>query len=270
MNKMLVAVFDSESAAFQGLSALKDLHQSGDISLYATAVISRNEKGELKLKSAADRGPVGTATGVLAGSLIGLMGGPVGMAIGAASGYLAGLLYDVGSGGGNFQFLEEVSTALTKGKTAIVAEIDESWTVPVDTKLEDALVFRRLRDEVLEDQLARESKAIAAEYEKLEEELIEAGEERKAQIRSALGKLREKAHAVNDQVNRKLKDTSSELDAKVNAIKEQMRDIKERRREKMEKRLDELKADYSERTEKLKKARKLISEAIAPKEESPV
>ncbi len=37
LNKMLVAVFDTEPAAFEGLQALKDLHRDGDITLYATA-----------------------------------------------------------------------------------------------------------------------------------------------------------------------------------------------------------------------------------------
>lgn len=30
MNKMIVAVFNNETAAFEGLSALKDLHKDGD------------------------------------------------------------------------------------------------------------------------------------------------------------------------------------------------------------------------------------------------
>jgi hypothetical protein len=34
---MLVAVFDNENKAFEGLGALKDLHKKGDITLYATA-----------------------------------------------------------------------------------------------------------------------------------------------------------------------------------------------------------------------------------------
>ncbi|HEX3165255.1 MAG TPA: hypothetical protein VHQ93_03290, partial [Chitinophagaceae bacterium] len=63
MNKMLVAVFDNENKAFEGLSSLKDLHKKGDITLYATAVVSKSEKGELRLDTAADQGPVGTATG---------------------------------------------------------------------------------------------------------------------------------------------------------------------------------------------------------------
>lgn len=35
MNKILVAVFDSEAMAYQGLSALKDLHKDGDMTQYA-------------------------------------------------------------------------------------------------------------------------------------------------------------------------------------------------------------------------------------------
>lgn len=267
MNKMLVAVFDNEATAFEGLSALKDLHKDGDITLYATAVVSKNADGQLQLKSAADRGPIGSATGLLAGSLIGLIGGPIGLAIGAASGYFAGLLFDVGSDGVNFKFLDEVSAALTRGKSAIVAEIDENWTVPVDTRLANAMVFRRLRDEVLEAQLARESQAISAEYQKLKEELKEARDERKIQIQSAIVKLENKAQAVSDQLKRKLLETRNELDAKVNAINEQMKGARERKKEKMGKRIEEIKADYAARVEKLKQAGKLINEAFAPLEE---
>ena len=78
MNKMLVAVFDRESTAFEGLSALKDLHRIGDISLYSSAVIAMDSAGKVELKQAADPGPVGTALGLLTGSVIGILGGPAG------------------------------------------------------------------------------------------------------------------------------------------------------------------------------------------------
>jgi hypothetical protein len=45
MNKMLIAIFDREAAAFEGLSALKDLHRNGDISLYSSAVIAKDSTG---------------------------------------------------------------------------------------------------------------------------------------------------------------------------------------------------------------------------------
>ena len=62
MNKMLVAVFESENKAYEGLSALKELHNNGDITLYASAVVSKNEKGELHQNTAADQGPIGTSS----------------------------------------------------------------------------------------------------------------------------------------------------------------------------------------------------------------
>jgi uncharacterized membrane protein len=271
MNKMLVAVFDNENKAFEGLSALKDLHKQGDISLYATAVVSKDEKGELRLNTAADQGPIGTTTGLLTGSLIGLIGGPVGFAIGAAAGSIAGLIFDVSTDDINTTFVDEVSQALKKGKTAVIAEIDEGWTVPVDTMLEalDGVVFRRLRDEVAEDQLARESEAIAAEYRNLKEELKEAREEDKAAIKSAIAKLQNKAKATDELVRKKLNETRSQLDAKVNAMWEQMKDAREKRKAKIEKRISEVKAEYKARTEKLKQASKLIGEAIGPKQEFP-
>ena len=64
MNKMLVAVFDREAAAFEGLTALKDLHRDGDISLYSSAVIAKDKNGKVEAKQAADAGPVGTAVGL--------------------------------------------------------------------------------------------------------------------------------------------------------------------------------------------------------------
>ena len=57
MNKMLVAVFNSETLAFEGLSALKDLHKDGDITLHATAVLSKDASGQVSLKQTADGGP---------------------------------------------------------------------------------------------------------------------------------------------------------------------------------------------------------------------
>lgn len=269
MNKMLVAVFSNENKAFEGLSALKDLHKQGDITLYATAVVSKNEKGELSLNTAADQGPIGTTTGLLTGSLIGLIGGPIGLAIGATTGTIAGLIFDVSADDINTTFVEEVAQALTKGKTAVIAEIDEAWPVPIDTRLEalDAVVFRRLRDEVAEDQFARESEAIAAEYRNLKVELKEAREEDKAAIKSAITKLQNKAKANDELIKRKLSETTSQLDAKVNTMRDQMKEAREKRKAKIEKRISEVKEEYGTRTEKLKKASKLVGEALGPKED---
>jgi hypothetical protein len=135
--------------------------------------------------------------------------------------------------------------------------------VPVDTKLEalNAMVFRRLTYEVADDQWARESEAIEAEFRNLKEELKQAREEDKAAIKSGMGKLQKKAQAVNDQLNKKLSESRSQLDAR-SIHAGQMKDARDRKKAKIEKRINEVKEEYRARTEKLKQASKLIGEAL--------
>ena len=274
MNKMLIAVFDTETKAYEGLSALKGLHKNGDITLYAAAVIHKDQNGQIKVKESADQGPIGTGVGLLTGSLIGLLGGPVGLAIGALTGSMAGLIYDVSADDINYTFVEDVSAALSNGKTAVVCEIDETWTVPVDTKLQalDGQVFRRLRYEVEDEQLNREAEAISNEYKQMKEEFKEAREADKAKINASIEKLRNKAKTASDLLKKKMDDSKNQFDAKVNAIKDQMKNASDRRKAKLQKRIDVLTEEYDARTAKLKQAAKLVSEAfeIRKKEEAPV
>ena len=50
MNKMLVSIFDNESAEEAGLQALRTLHGQGDIKLYATGVMVKDAKGVVSIK----------------------------------------------------------------------------------------------------------------------------------------------------------------------------------------------------------------------------
>ena len=273
MNKMLIAVFETETRAYEGLSALKGLHKNGDITLYAADVINKDQNGEIRIKDSSDQGPVGTGVGLLSGSLIGLLGGPVGMAFGAFTGAMAGLVFDVSDSDVNAKFIDDVSAALTNGKTAVVCEIDETWTVPVDTKMEalDGMVFRRFRYEVEEDQLNREAEAISNEYKQLKEEFKEAREADKSKINASIEKMKNKAKATSDHLKKKMDESKNQFDAKSNAIKDQLKNANDRRKAKLQKRLDALTAEYNDRTAKLKQAARLLGEAfeIRKKEEVP-
>jgi len=264
MNKMLIAVFETETKAYEGLSALKGLHKNGDITLYASAVIHKDQKGQIQVKESTDQGPIGSGVGLLTGSLIGLLGGPVGVAIGALTGMMGGLIYDANVGDINTTFVDDVSEALSNGKTAVVCEIEETWTVPVDTKLQalDGLVFRRLRYEVEDEQLNREAEAISNEYKQLKEEFKEARESDKAKINASIEKLKNKAKVANDQLKKKMDDSKSQFDAKVNAIKDQLKNASDRRKAKLQKRIDTLTEEYNARRAKLKQAAKLVGEAF--------
>src|SRR6185369_345427 len=122
MNKMLVAVFTNEADAYKGVNALKDLHNSGDITLYASSVIVKDRTSSVSVKQSDDEGPIGTALGLLTGALVGLLGGPVGAAAGAYVGGLGALLYDVNQSGVDYQFVDDVSEVLLPGRAAVIAD----------------------------------------------------------------------------------------------------------------------------------------------------
>jgi uncharacterized membrane protein len=265
MNKMIVVVFENESSAYEGLNALKDLHMEGSITLYSTAVLNKDDSGEVQIKQAADKGLVGTAIGMATGSLIGVLAGPVGLFVGASLGGLTGVMVDINEAGVDAGFVEDVSNALSPGKYAVLAEIDEMWLTPVDTRMSalDGLVFRRLRSEVEDDQLIRESEAFDKELQELENELAEANEETKAAISVQIDNTKKKLQAINQRTKDKLDKTTAEGKAKVDALKQQMADAKENRKAKMEKRKTELEAEYAERSAKLEQSWQLTKEALS-------
>jgi uncharacterized membrane protein len=265
MDKMLVAAFDTEKDAYKGLDALKDLDERGDITLYATAVLVRDPSGAVRVKQSADEGPVGTAVGMLTGAIVGLLGGPVGVAAGATVGSLTGLVSDVESTGVNVDFLDEVSEVLAPGKSAVLAEIDEDWVTPIDTKIGQlgGLVFRRPRYEVVEDQLARESAALNKEAKELHNELKEERAENKAAAQKRLESIQNRLKSIASKANAKVDQVNEETKAKVNALQAQMKKAREERRAKIEKRTAEIKADQKVRSEKLRQARELTKEALA-------
>jgi uncharacterized membrane protein len=264
MNKMLVAVFGTETAAYEGLSALKDLHTRGDITLYATAVIVKDSSGAISVKQTADTGPVGTALGMLTGGLVGLLAGPVGVALGFSAGGASGAIFDLARLGIDASFVDEVSKALRPGKTAVLAELQETWTTPVDTTLGKlgGLVFRRLRSEVVEDQLARESAAFATEMKQLREELAQSTAETKAAVQQEVAAAKAKVEATQTHARARAEQAKREMDAKIAALREQMNRASDRQKAKIEQRIAAVKAEYAVRSDKLEQAGKLIKEAL--------
>ena len=265
MNKMLVGVFEREAAAFEGLSGLKDLHRDGDITLYSSAVIAKDKNGKIEVKQAADSGPVGTAVGLLTGSLIGIIGGPAGMAVGASLGSLAGLIFDVNKSGVDVTFLDDVSKILTAGKVAILADVEESWTTPLDTRLHalGGIVFRRLRGEIVEDQLARESAALEAELKALEEDLKQAAAENRAAIQRDIERVKTQLKATQHQAKERLDQAKAETEGRVKALQDQAKALTGRAKARIEKRIADAKADFEMRSRKLNQAWTLTKEALA-------
>ncbi len=197
MERMLVVVFDNEKKAFEGRSALRQLELEGSFSIYAGAVVVKHADGTVSVKQLDDSGPIGTLTGTAVGSLIGVLGGPVGLAIGAASGLALGALYDADDIRVGSDFVDDVSKSLTPNKVAVVAEVEEEWTTPVDARMEalGGVVFRRAlweaREKIRNDEIA----AMKADLAQLKSEISKAHADRKAKLQKKIDQLEAKIEA---------------------------------------------------------------------------
>jgi uncharacterized membrane protein len=265
MDKYLVVGFDNELRAYEGSRALQDLQNQGSINLYAKAVIVRDASGEVAVKQQGDMGPVGTAVGMLTGSLIGLIGGPVGVAIGAYAGTVGGLFYDLGHLTVGEDFLSEVEQSLQPGKAAVVAEVWEEWTTPVDTRMHklDGIVFRRLRGEVVADQLMREGAAFETDLKALNDDLKQAAAENRAAIQKDIERVKKQIKVVQDQAKARLDQAKAETDAKVKALQDQAKAASGMAKARIEKRVAAAKTDLEVRSKKLSQAWELTKEALA-------
>jgi uncharacterized membrane protein len=263
-NKILVSVFDSERAAFEGLTALKDLHRGGDITLYASTVIAKDASGKVVVRQTADSGPLGTLVGMVTGGLVGLLGGPAGVVLGAYVGGFGGLMYDLFNAGVSIDFVDEVSASLTPGKAAVVADIDEMWVTPIDTRLGalGATTFRRLPGEVIDTELVRETDAERMELDHLRAELRESSGEAKANVEKAIDGQRRKLEALVDRVDKTLAQQKAEYDARLATLREQHDKAQESQRQRIDARMAELKASREARKAKLEEARRLAKESI--------
>jgi uncharacterized membrane protein len=197
MDRMLVVVFDNESKAYQGKNALLQLDGEGSISVYAYAVLTKHADGTATVKQGEDEGPIGTLIGTSLGSLIGLLGGPAGLAIGAMAGFVAGGAADVDNARIGEDFIDDVRKVLSPNKVAVVAEIEEEWTTPVDTRMEaiGGSVFRRALSDVQETADAEDVAAMKADLAQFKAEHARAHADRQAKLREKINQLDSKIQA---------------------------------------------------------------------------
>jgi uncharacterized membrane protein len=156
MNKVLVAVFDSEDKARTALAAVEALADADTIRLNASAIVSKSPGGAITVNRTEEPMPESTLGATAVGVLIGMLAGGVGLAIGATAGLVVGGLADtfyleVGRG-----FLADVERTLAPGKTALVAQIYEEDGDAVDKRIAEigGVVFRQPVGDVTDGQYA--------------------------------------------------------------------------------------------------------------------
>ena len=164
MDNYISIVVDNDPKADDALHALWDLDSKGDITVHGAAVVHRDKWGYLNVATKETSSGLRTVLGIGIGALIGSLAGPVGAAagasvavgsaigIGAAAG-IAGLGGDLIKAADNDQAEFEAGFKLAPGKSAVIAEVSEESTTPVETLAQrvGGTVYRRSKGDIRKD-----------------------------------------------------------------------------------------------------------------------
>ena len=230
MDRMLVVVFDNESKAYEGKKALLQLDGEGSIRVYGYAVLAKNADGSASVKQGDDVGPIGSLLGTSLGSLIGVLAGPAGLAVGASAGLLAGGAFDVNNAGIGADFIDDVAKVLLPNRVAVIAEIDEEWTTPVDTRMEviGGTVFRRALSEVKETIHDENVAAMKADVAELKAEHAKAQADRKAKLQEKINQLDSRIQAQLQKAKERREAAQRKAQAKVQTLKAKAEEVRAR------------------------------------------
>ena len=165
MDNYIAVVFPTDEDAFAGLHALWNLDSTSDITVHGAAVLHRDKFGYVNVATKQTDPGVRTAIGVGVGALLGALAGPIGAAagasvaagtavgVGAAAGGVIGVTADAVKSGEHDQAAYEAGFALKPGQSAVVAEVSEDWTTPIDTEMKrlGGTIYRRAKGAVRSD-----------------------------------------------------------------------------------------------------------------------
>lgn len=254
MERLLAVVFNNEAGAYQGLEAINQLDNEGSITAYAAQVVQKGPDGKISTKKTEGNFPLQTSKGVLLGSLVGVLGGPVGVVAGAAVGASAGAIGDLNIADLNVDFVNEVSTALTPGKVALVIDANEDWVTPVDTRMEalGGIVFRTARQHFEADQRARDVAELKTEIAELKAEHASAQADRKAKLQTKIDTLNAKLQQKLQQAKQRSEQIRSENDVKVKALEERAAKARGDIKANLESRITKMREQAEKSTSKLK------------------
>ena len=166
MDNYMAIVFDSDDKAYQGLHRLWDLDASGDVTVHGAAVVHRDKFGHVEVATKDTDPGARTLVGAGIGALLGAIAGPVGSALGiagaasiaagtaagmgAAAGGLTGFTADMVKAGEHDEAEYETRFVLKPGQAAVIAEVSEDWTTPIDTAMRPlgGVIYRRDKHDV--------------------------------------------------------------------------------------------------------------------------
>lgn len=241
MDNIIVATFDNEKTAIEGVHKLNELDHQGDIFTYNNVLIRRNQDGTFDyLKDTRDLTGWNAMGGMLLGTVIGVIGGPVGALAGLFAGLTVGGFADLAKYSFDYDFLENFKDGLPKGTTSLVAQVSEPNEVFIDNALQP-LGARIQRSSVYAQQdryVQNQVDMLDAGILEAEKELRDAAADEKAKVQAKLADLRARRQAKVAEIKADFQEDVNEMNAQIDRFKQTLQGkVDETRRKVLERRL---------------------------------
>jgi len=151
MSDLIVITFDDESTAFLMRAELAKMQREYLIEMEDIVVVTKDEKGKVKLHQAHNLTALGAMSGGFWGMLIGMifLSPLLGAAVGATAGGISGALGNVGI---DDNFMKELGESFTSGSSALFVLVRK---VTGDKVLEGLSAFKG-KGKVLQTSLTRD------------------------------------------------------------------------------------------------------------------
>ena len=265
MDKMLVAVFESEKQAFAAAGAMNDLREDGILLVYASGVIVKDAGRISIVEFTNDSAGSDSVLGIATRSLIELLAKPVFSADEVNSQAIADQMMEITNAGVDAVFLDEVARHLSPGKAAIVAEIEEETVTAMDTLIESlgGMVFRCVRCELMFAQIAKELDALHNEIQILEQQMLQSRDGSRIRLQGRLALATTGLHATKERARHRATTIKREAEAKIVLLQERAAKAEAGMKSRFERLADEVRVDYLNRAAKLNLARQFAGDGIA-------
>lgn len=263
MERMIVTTFGTDAEAQRGVSALKDLNASGDITLYGVVVLGKDVSGKVTVRLGSGEIVEGTSTGLLTSAMLGLIAGPARMGTDTSLDALSGMLFELSQAGVDVRFAARVSDELRPGTVVVVASADEDWTAPVDTRMAalGGVVFRQPITNVIEDQDARDAAVLSAQSDALKAELEAVGERARSELQKSIDRVKADVRQKEVEIELRVDQAAREADAKLAAVKAQLATANAQTRARLAHRFACVSGSLDARGARLKQAADLVKQA---------
>ena len=241
MENIIVATFDNEKSAIEGLHKLNELDYQGDVFTYNKVLIRRNSDGTFDyLKDTREVTGWNSMGGMLVGTAIGVIGGPVGALAGLFGGLTIGGFADLAKYSFDYDFLESLKDGLPKGTTSLIAQVSEPNEVFINNALQpfNARIWRSnvyaQQDKYVQNQVD----LLDSEILEAEKDLREAAADQKAKIQAKIADMKTRRDAKVAEIKADFQEDVDEMNAKIDRFKQTLQGkVDDTRRKVLEHRL---------------------------------